>query len=106
MPLYEYKCRKCSKRFEFLVMGSEKPHCPEMPMAAISSGCSPTFAVSGAERKSESDSFGDLGGSGFGGDSDLGGDSDVGGGAGDLGGGDDLGGDPGGADLRRRRPRR
>jgi putative FmdB family regulatory protein len=91
MPLYEYKCRKCSKRFEFLVMGSEKPCCPKCNGRDLERLFS-TFAVSGAERKSESDSFGDSGGSDFGGDSDLGS------GAGDLGGGDDLGGDLGGAD--------
>lgn len=94
MPLYEYKCRKCSKRFEFLVMGSDRPCCPKCNGHDLERLFS-TFAVSGAERKSESDSFGDLGGSDFGG-------PDPGGGAGGdfgSGGGDDLGGDMGGADL-------
>lgn len=109
MPLYEYSCRKCSKRFEFLVMGSDKPSCPRCKGIDLERLFS-TFAVSGAERKSESDSFGDPGGSDSGGDSDIGGGTDEGGDfgpgggfgggdAGDLGGADDLGGDPGDADL-------
>lgn len=28
MPLYEYACRECSKRFEQLLFGREKPVCP------------------------------------------------------------------------------
>jgi len=92
MPLYEYSCRKCSKRFEFLVMGSDKPACPKCHGRDLERLFS-TFAVSGAGRKSDSDSFGDLGGD-MGGDiggSDPGG-SDFGGG---MGGGFDPGGDAG-----------
>ena len=87
MPLYEYSCRKCSKRFEFLVMGSDKPACPKCHGRDLQRLFS-TFAVSGAGRKSDSDSFGDLGGDPGG---DLGG-SDFGGG---MGGGFDPGGDAG-----------
>ncbi len=29
MPIYEYKCNKCDKEFETLVMGSSTPECPE-----------------------------------------------------------------------------
>jgi putative FmdB family regulatory protein len=90
MPLYEYKCRKCSKRFEFLVMGSDRPCCPKCNGRDLERLFS-TFAVSGAGRKSDSDSFGDLGG-------DPGGDpggSDFGGG---MGGGFDPGGDAGADD--------
>jgi len=29
MPIYEYKCSKCSAVFEALVRGNEKPVCPE-----------------------------------------------------------------------------
>ena len=29
MPIYEYKCSKCSAVFEALVRGDEKPACPE-----------------------------------------------------------------------------
>ncbi len=28
MPIYEYHCEKCSKNFEFLVLGCDKPECP------------------------------------------------------------------------------
>jgi len=83
MPLYEYTCRKCSKRFETLVFGTEKPACPKCHSNDLEKLFS-AFAVSGAERKSESDSFGDFGaGSDFGGGSDasdsgFGGDSDAG----------------------------
>lgn len=29
MPLYEYHCRGCSKRFEQLVFASTRPACPD-----------------------------------------------------------------------------
>jgi putative FmdB family regulatory protein len=29
MPIFEYVCRKCHHRFEFVVLGREKPKCPE-----------------------------------------------------------------------------
>ena len=28
MPLYEYRCRDCQKRFEEFVLGDAKPRCP------------------------------------------------------------------------------
>ena len=28
MPLYEYRCRECEKRFEEFVLGDSKPRCP------------------------------------------------------------------------------
>ena len=28
MPIYEYKCEKCGREFEQLVLGSDKPECP------------------------------------------------------------------------------
>lgn len=75
MPLYEYRCRKCSRRFETLVFGSEKPSCPKCQGKDLEKLWS-AFAVAGGERKSESDDFG----------GDFGG---------DMGGGDDMGGDDG-----------
>ena len=29
MPIYEYACPSCGHEFELLVMGSERPACPE-----------------------------------------------------------------------------
>ncbi|MFN0008120.1 MAG: FmdB family zinc ribbon protein [Planctomycetota bacterium] len=29
MPVYEYVCRRCAHEFEELVMGGERPACPE-----------------------------------------------------------------------------
>ena len=29
MPLYEYLCRRCSRRFEALVMGTTRASCPD-----------------------------------------------------------------------------
>ena len=28
MPIYEFQCKKCSREFEYLVLGSDKPVCP------------------------------------------------------------------------------
>jgi putative FmdB family regulatory protein len=74
MPLYEYRCLKCQKRFEALVYGKEKPACPKCRGSRLEKLFS-AFAVSGADRKSDSDDFGggadfgeDFGGGGDGGD--------------------------------------
>jgi len=96
MPLYEYSCRKCSRRFEALVFGTEKPSCPKCHGRDLEKLFS-AFAVSGADRKSESDSFGDFGGGADAGDSDFGGGSDSG--DTDLGDSSDFGGDSGDSDL-------
>ncbi len=29
MPIFEYKCEECGKRFEAIVIGSRKPECPK-----------------------------------------------------------------------------
>ena len=81
MPLYEYRCRKCSRRFETLVFGDEKPACPKCQGRDLEKLWS-AFAVAGTDRKSD-----DFGGGDFGGGDDFGG---------DMGGGDPGGGDPGG----------
>ena len=87
MPLYEYRCRKCSRRFETLVFGDEKPACPKCEGRDLEKLWS-AFAVAGTDRKSDSDDFG--GGSDFGGGDDFGG--DLGGGGDDFGGGMDASG--------------
>jgi putative FmdB family regulatory protein len=83
MPLYEYSCRKCSKRFEALLFGKEKPACPKCSSTDLVKLVS-TFAAHGGGKSS--DSFG----SDFGGGGDFGGDSggDFGGDSGDADGGD------------------
>jgi len=69
MPLYEYNCRKCSKRFEQLLYGKEKPSCPTCHGTELEKLVSTFAAIGGGE--SGSDSFG---GSDFGGGADDGGD--------------------------------
>ena len=91
MPLYEYVCRSCSKRFEALVFGSEKPSCPKCHGGDLEKLFS-TFAAHGTEKGSGSfgSDFGggDLGGGDFGGDDGGGGgdlDASGGGGCGSCG---------------------
>jgi putative FmdB family regulatory protein len=69
MPLYEYKCRKCSKRFEQLLFGKEKPSCPSCHGSDLEKLVS-TFAAIGGGSESGSDSFanGDFGGGDDGGE--------------------------------------
>lgn len=75
MPLYEYVCRSCSKRFEALVFGKEKPACPKCHGGDLEKLFS-TFAAHGTEKGS--DSFGsDIGGGDFGGGDDGGGGDDL-----------------------------
>ena len=56
MPLYEYVCRKCTRRFEALVMGSVAPACPACRSGDLDKLFS-TFAVrngeSGSAREAE-----------------------------------------------------
>jgi putative FmdB family regulatory protein len=88
MPLYEYRCRKCSRRFETLVFGDEKPACPKCQGRDLEKLWS-AFAVAGSDRKSDDfgggDDFGgDMGGGGDPGD-DFGGGLDASGGCGRCG---------------------
>lgn len=46
MPLYEYACRRCDRRFEALLFGAEKPSCPSCGGAHLERLLS-TFAVGG-----------------------------------------------------------
>jgi putative FmdB family regulatory protein len=82
MPLYEYTCLKCAKRFEALVFGREKPSCPKCHGADLEKMFS-TFAAHGTGKGGDSfgSDFGD-GGDGGGDDVDA---SGAGGGCGSCG---------------------
>ena len=47
MPIFEYLCRGCGKRFEFLVRGSEKPHCPKCDSTRLEQQLSVFAAATG-----------------------------------------------------------
>ncbi len=53
MPLYEYRCRDCEKRFEEFVLGASRPRCPScesrrveklLSVFAVGAGASPKSA--------------------------------------------------------------
>jgi putative FmdB family regulatory protein len=45
VPLFEYRCRECEKRFEEFVLGDAKPRCPKCRSAKLEKLLS-VFAVS------------------------------------------------------------
>jgi putative FmdB family regulatory protein len=45
MPLFEYECTGCGNKFEILIRGSEKAHCPKCGSDHIEK-CLSVFAVS------------------------------------------------------------
>lgn len=45
MPLFEYECTGCGHKFEVLIRGSEKAHCPKCGSERIEK-CLSVFAVS------------------------------------------------------------
>jgi putative FmdB family regulatory protein len=47
MPLYEYRCRECEKRFEVFVLGDAKPRCPSCESRGVDKLLS-VFAVGSA----------------------------------------------------------
>jgi putative FmdB family regulatory protein len=53
MPIFEYICKECDRRFEALVMGSQKPACPHCHGKKLEQQLS-VFAVAGGSSKSES----------------------------------------------------
>ena len=44
MPIFEYKCKDCGKKFEAIVIGSRKPECPSCQSKKLEKQLS-TFAV-------------------------------------------------------------
>ena len=47
MPLYEYECGQCGRRFEMLMRASVVPECPSCGATRVERALS-TFAVGGA----------------------------------------------------------
>ncbi|RJP84089.1 MAG: zinc ribbon domain-containing protein [Desulfobacteraceae bacterium] len=35
MPIYEYICQKCDKKFEALIMGRDVPRCPDCSASSV-----------------------------------------------------------------------
>lgn len=52
MPVYEYVCKRCAHAFEELVMGSERPACPECRSADLEKKFS-VFAAGGEGKGSD-----------------------------------------------------
>ena len=50
MPIFEYICKDCSKKFEAIVLGSKKAECPACHGAKLEQQLS-VFAVAGGEAK-------------------------------------------------------
>lgn len=54
MPLFEYLCRQCSRRFEALLMGRDVPSCPDCRSEDLEKLFS-TFAVGNGGGRSAGD---------------------------------------------------
>ncbi|MGH9796950.1 MAG: FmdB family zinc ribbon protein [Candidatus Polarisedimenticolia bacterium] len=63
MPLFEYSCRGCGRRFEALVYGAERPGCPACGGRKLEKLLS-TFAVGASAGAAGFDTGGDAGGDG------------------------------------------
>jgi len=57
MPLYEYACQACGKKFEHFVAGKDRPVCPDCESPKVSKLLS-VFAVSTSGSRSEAESSG------------------------------------------------
>ncbi len=51
MPIFEYICKDCGKKFEAIVFGSNKAECPSCHSSKLEQQLS-VFAVAGGEAKS------------------------------------------------------
>jgi len=54
MPIHDYQCRACSKRFELLLLPREKPACPSCRSAKVERLFSGGAAVSTAGTRARS----------------------------------------------------
>jgi putative FmdB family regulatory protein len=54
MPLFEYRCRGCDRRFEMFVASGARPRCPECESSDVQKLLS-VFAVSSGESRSSRD---------------------------------------------------
>jgi putative FmdB family regulatory protein len=52
MPIYEYICKECEKRFEAIVNGGKKAHCPACDSTKLEQQFS-AFAVGAAKGKGD-----------------------------------------------------
>jgi len=48
MPIFEYRCKRCEKEFEALVLGSERPECPSCKSSRLEKLLSTFAAVTGS----------------------------------------------------------
>ena len=53
MPIFEYLCKGCGKKFEAIVYGSKQAECPECKSTDLAQQLS-TFAAHGTEKSSPS----------------------------------------------------
>ncbi|MGH2627790.1 MAG: FmdB family zinc ribbon protein, partial [Anaerolineales bacterium] len=67
MPIFEYRCSKCQKRFETIVRGGAIPECPSCGSVRLEKLLS-TFAVSGGGSGDGVQTGGSFGGCGTCGD--------------------------------------
>jgi putative FmdB family regulatory protein len=97
MPIYEFRCGECRKKFEKIVLSGAAPASAECPKCGKKGAARQVSRFATASKSGGDDWGGDFGGDG-GGDDDGGGMDDLGGGGfGGADGGDDAG-DGGGDD--------
>lgn len=93
MPIYEFRCGACRKKFEKIVLSGDVPQSAPCPKCG-QKGAERMVSRFATSSKSGGDDWGgDFGGDDGGDDGGLGDDAEMGG----MGGGDDYGGDDDGA---------
>lgn len=55
MPIFEYRCQRCDKEFEALVLGKERPQCPSCNGSKLEKLLSSFAAMTGGSRSSSRD---------------------------------------------------